>query len=65
MKKSLLKFLLPMTIVLSLLSCTINEDDEDVGTEVGLPNELHMFEQEKNPEYDSRTKALDAIFNPD
>ena len=65
MKKSLLKFLLPMTIVLSLLSCTINEDDEDVGTEVGLPNELHMFEQEKNPEYDSRTKALDVIFNPD
>ena len=65
MKKSLLKFLLPMTIVLSLLSCTINEDDEDVGTEVDLPNELHMFEQEKNPEYDSRTKALDAIFNPD
>lgn len=65
MKKSLLKFLLPMTIVLTLLSCTINEDDEDVGTEVDLPNELHMFEQEKNPEYDSRTKALDAIFNPD
>ena len=65
MKKSLLKFLLPMTIVLSLLSCTINEDDEDVGTEVDLPNELHMFEQEMNPEYDSRTKALDAIFNPD
>ena len=65
MKKSLLKFLLPMTIVLSLLSCTINEDDEDVGTEVDLPNELHMFEQEKNPEYDSRTKALDVIFNPD
>ena len=65
MKKSLLKFLLPMTIVLTLLSCTINEDDEDVGTEVGLPNELHMFEQEMNPEYDSRTKALDAIFNPD
>ena len=65
MKKSLLKFLLPMTIVLSLLSCTINEDDEDVGTEVDLPNELYMFEQEKNPEYDSRTKALDVIFNPD
>lgn len=65
MKKSLLKFLLPMTIVLSLLSCTINEDDEDVGTEVDLPNELHMFEQEMNPEYDSRTQALDAIFNPD
>lgn len=65
MKKSLLKFLLPMTIVLTLLSCTINEDDEDVGTEVDLPNELHMFEQEKNPEYDSRTKALDAIFNLD
>lgn len=65
MKKSLLKFLLPMTIVLTLLSCTINEDDEDVGTEVDLPNELHMFEQEKNPEYDSRTKALDVIFNPD
>ena len=65
MKKSLLKFLLPMTIVLSLLSCTINEDDEDIGTEVDLPNELHMFEQEMNPEYDSRTKALDAIFNPD
>ena len=65
MKKSLLKFLLPMTIVLTLLSCTINEDDEDVGTEVDLPNELHMFEQEMNPEYDSRTKALDAIFNPD
>lgn len=65
MKKSLLKFLLPMTIVLSLLSCTINEDDEDVGTEVDLPNELHMFEQEMNPEYDSRTKALNAIFNPD
>ena len=65
MKKSLLKFLLPMTIVMTLLSCTINEDDEDVGTEVDLPNELHMFEQEKNPEYDSRTKALDAIFDPD
>ena len=65
MKKSLLKFLLPMTIVLTLLSCTINEDDEDVGTEVDLPNELHMFEQEMNPEYDSRTKALDVIFNPD
>ena len=65
MKKSLLKFLLPMTIVLTLLSCTINEDDEDVGTEVDLPNELYMFEQEKNPEYDSRTKALDVIFNPD
>lgn len=65
MKKSLLKFLLPMTIVLSLLSCTINEDDEDVGTEVDLPNELHMFEQEMNPEYDSRTQALNAIFNPD
>ena len=65
MKKSLLKVLLPMTIVLTLLSCTINEDDEDVGTEVDLPNELHMFEQEMNPEYDSRTKALDAIFNPD
>jgi hypothetical protein len=65
MKKSLLKFLLPMTIVMTLLSCTINEDDEDVGTEVGLPNELHMFEQEMNPEYDSRTKALDAIFDPD
>ena len=65
MKKSLLKFLLPMTIVMTLLSCTINEDDEDVGTEVDLPNELHMFEQEMNPEYDSRTKALDVIFNPD
>lgn len=65
MKKSLLKFLLPMTIVLTLLSCTINEDYEDVGTEVDLPNELHMFEQEMNPEYDSRTKALDAIFDPD
>ena len=65
MKKSLLKFLLPITIVLTLLSCTINEDDEDVGTEVDLPNELHMFEQEMNPEYDSRTKALDVIFNPD
>ena len=65
MKKSLLKFLLPMTIVLTLLSCTINEDDEDVGTEVDLPNELYMFEQEMNPEYDSRTKALDVIFNPD
>ena len=65
MKKSLLKFLLPMTIVLTLLSCTINEDDEDVGTEVDLPNELHMFEQEMNPEYDSRTNALDVIFNPD
>ena len=65
MKKSLLKFLLPMTIVMTLLSCTINEDDEDVGTEVDLPNELYMFEQEMNPEYDSRTKALDAIFNPD
>ena len=65
MKKSLLKFLLPMTIVMTLLSCTINEDDEDVGTEVDLPNELYMFEQEMNPEYDSRTKALDVIFNPD
>lgn len=65
MKKSLLKFLLPMTIVLTLLSCTINEDDEDVGTEVDLPNELHMYDEEMNPEYDSRTKALDAIFNPD
>lgn len=65
MKKSLLKFLLPMTIVLSLLSCTINEDDEVVGTEVDLPNELHMYDEEMNPEYDSRTKALDVIFNPD
>ena len=29
------------------------------------PTKLFMFDQEMNPEYKSRTEALDTIFNPD
>ena len=28
-------------------------------------SKIFLFDEEKNPEYDSRTKALDTIFNPD
>ena len=28
-------------------------------------SKLFLFDEEKNPEYDSRTQALDTIFNPD
>lgn len=28
-------------------------------------SKIFLFDEEKNPEYDSRTQALDTIFNPD
>lgn len=35
------------------------------GTPPPVENKLFLFDQEMNPEYSSRTEALDTIFNPD
>ena len=60
MKKAFLSLLVAMGIIFFFVSCsqTLNPDVtiEDLGS---------GSTEEKNPKYDSRTKALDAIFNPD
>lgn len=42
-----------------------SEGSTDDETQFPLVNGLYMFDQEMNPEYSSRTEALDTIFNPD
>ena len=66
MKKVFLRFLAPLTITLALLSCSTGADNKNEDyNEWPLPEELLMYEEEMNPEYTSRTQALNAIFNPD
>ena len=43
-----------------------NDSDQKNDNEIITPPDgLFMFEEEMNPEYSSRTEALDTIFNPD
>lgn len=69
MKKAFLSFLVAMGIIFSFVSCaqTLDPEVDTGGSDNGSTEEqkLFMFEEEKNPEYDSRTQALDTIFNPD
>ena len=69
MKKAFLSFLVAMGIIFSFVSCaqTLDPDvtTDDSGSGSIEEQKLFMFEEEKNPEYDSRTQALDTIFNPD
>lgn len=66
MKKVFSRFLALLTITLALLSCSIEADNKNKDYNVGpLPEELIMYEEEMNPNYTSRTQALNAIFNPD
>ena len=69
MKKAFLSFLVAMGIIFSFVSCaqTLDPDvtTDDSGSGSTEEQKLFMFEEEKNPEYDSRTQALDTIFNPD
>ena len=66
MKKVFSRFLAPLTITLALLSCSTGTDNKNEDYNEGpLPEELLMYDEEMNPEYDSRTQALNAIFNPD
>lgn len=66
MKKVFSRFLASLTITLALLSCSTDADNKNEDYNEGpLPQELLMYEEEMNPEYDSRTQALNAIFNPD
>ena len=69
MKKGFLSFLVAMGIIFSFVSCaqTLDPDvtTDDSGSGSTEEQKLFMFEEEKNPEYDSRTQALDTIFNPD
>ena len=69
MKKGILSFLLAIGICFSFISCaqTLDPDvtTDDSGSGSTEEQKLFMFEEEKNPEYDSRTQALDTIFNPD
>ena len=44
---------------------TNNDDDGKNPISPSDENKLFMFEEEMNPEYSSRTEALDTIFNPD
>lgn len=69
MKKAFLSFLVAMGIIFSFVSCaqTLDPEVDTGGSDNGSTEEqkLFMFDEEKNPEYDSRTQALDTIFNPD
>ena len=75
LKKKVLIFLLVMGIALALVSCANDartDDNSYVPGDVngGIENEipldkLYMYDEEMNPKYDSRTIALDTIFNPD
>lgn len=75
LKKKVLIFLLAMGIALALVSCANDartDDNSYVPGDVngGIENEipldkLYMYDEEMNPKYDSRTIALDTIFNPD
>ena len=66
MKKVFSRFLASLTITLALLSCSTDADNKNEDyKEEPLPQELLMYDEEMNPEYDSRTQALNAIFNPD
>ena len=80
MKKGILSFLLAIGICFSFISCVqsfdpeVNKEQEK--QEEPKPNPspddnpqlqegLYLYNNEMNPSYDSRTKALDSIFNPD
>lgn len=75
MKKGILSFLLAIGICFSFISC-VQSFDPEVNKEQEKPNPspddnpqlqegLYLYNNEMNPSYDSRTKALDSIFNPD
>lgn len=77
MKKGILSFLLAMGICFSFISC-VQSFDPEVNKEQEKPKPnpspddnpqlqegLYLYNNEMNPSYDSRTKALDSIFNPD
>lgn len=75
MKKGILSFLLAIGICFSFISC-VQSLDPEVNIEQEKPNPspddnpqlqegLYLYNNEMNPSYDSRTKALDSIFNPD
>ena len=77
MKKAFLSFLLAMGICFSFISC-VQSFDPEVNKEQEKPKPnpspddnpqlqegLYLYNNEMNPSYDSRTKALDSIFNPD
>ena len=77
MKKAFLSFLVAMGICFSFISC-VQSFDPEVNKEQEKPKPnpspddnpqlqegLYLYNNEMNPSYDSRTKALDSIFNPD
>lgn len=77
MKKGILSFLLAMGICFSFISC-VQSFDPEVNKEQEKPKPnpspddnpqlqegLYLYNNEMNPSYDSRTQALDSIFNPD
>ena len=77
MKKAFLSFLVAMGIIFSFVSC-VQSFDPEVNKEQEKPKPnpspddnpqlqegLYLYNNEMNPSYDSRTKALDSIFNPD
>ena len=77
MKKAFLSFLLAMGICFSFISC-VQSFDPEVNKEQEKPKPnpspddnpqlqegLYLYNNEMNPSYDSRTQALDSIFNPD
>ena len=77
MKKGILSFLLAIGICFSFISC-VQSFDPEVNKEQEKPKPnpspddnpqlqegLYLYNNEMNPFYDSRTKALDSIFNPD
>ena len=77
MKKGILSFLLAIGICFSFISC-VQSFDPEVNKEQEKPKPnpspddnpqlqegLYLYNNEMNPSYDSRTKALDSIFNPD
>ena len=64
--------LISVMIVFCFVGCgekaggsTNNDDDGKNPISPSDENKLFMFEEEMNPEYSSRTEALDTIFNPD
>ena len=80
MKKGILSFLLAIGICFSFISCVqsldpeVNKEQEKQEEQKPNPSPndnpqlqegLYLYNNEMNPSYDSRTKALDSIFNPD
>ena len=77
MKKGILSFLLAIGICFSFISCVqsfdpeVNKEQEEPKPNPSpddnpqLQEGLYLYNNEMNPSYDSRTKALDSIFNPD